>query len=75
MDITIVLHEVREFGAECVWKLKEECLTAPDSIILAYLKTLVGEKEFEIILRYKDLMIEEFRRSVKEELDFLNNRP
>ena len=75
MNLEAILSEIKEFGAECVWKNREECLTAPDSIILAYLKTLVGEKEFEIILRYKDLMIEKFRRSVKEELDFLNDRP
>jgi len=73
MDINVILGEVKEFGAECVWKMREECLIAPDSAILVYLQTLMNEKEFEVVLKYKELMLEEFRKSAKEELEWLNS--
>jgi hypothetical protein len=75
MDLYSILQEVKEFGIECVQKKREECLLVTDSVILVYLKTLMSEKEFQIILRYKELVIDVFRRSVKEELDFLDNKP
>jgi len=73
MNLEAILSEIKEFGAECVWKMREECLIAPDSVILAYLQTLMNEKEFEVVLKYKELMLEEFRKSAKEELEWLNS--
>ena len=74
MDLYVVLNEVREFAKECVWKSKEECVNASDSVIEAYLKALMPEKDFGVFLKYRQLMLEEFRRSVKDELDFLNDK-
>jgi len=73
MNLEAIINEVKEYGAECVWKFREECLKAPDSVILAYLKTLMYEQEFEFVLRNKELILEIFRKSVKEELDWLNS--
>ena len=74
MRLEAVIGEVKEFAIECVWKNGKECLIAPDSVIEAYLKSLMPEKDFEVFLKYRQLMIEEFRRSAKEELDFLNDK-
>ena len=73
MDINIVLGEIKEFANECVWKYGRECIEAPDSIVVAYLKTLMPERDFEIFLRFKEIMIEEFRKQAKEELEWLNS--
>ena len=73
MDLYTILQEVKEYGAECVWKNGKECLTAPDNVILMYLKTLLNEQEFIVVLRHKKLIIEEFRKSVEEELEWLNS--
>jgi len=75
MNLEAVLSEIKEFGAECVWKMREECLIAPDSVIETYLKSLMPEKDFEIFLKYRKLMLDEFRKSAQRELDFLNDRP
>jgi len=73
MDINIVLGEIKEFASECVWKYGRECIEAPDSVIMLYLKTLMPEGDFEIFLRFKEIMIEEFRKQAKEELEWLNS--
>ena len=72
MDIYAIINEIKEFASECVWKQGEECIKAPDSTIELYLKSLMYPKDFEIFQHYKKIMIEEFRRRAKEELDWLN---
>jgi len=74
MNLEAVLQEVREFAIECVWKNKEECVKASDSMIEVYLKSLMPEKDFEVFLRFKEVMLKEFRKSAEEELDFLNDK-
>jgi len=75
MSLQAIVEEVKEFAVECVWKQYEECINVPDSVIIAYLRSLMNEKDFEIVLMYKDLMVKVFRETAKEELDFLNDRP
>jgi|MonGeyMetagenome_1017769.scaffolds.fasta_scaffold50795_2 hypothetical protein len=75
MNTEAVISEVKEFAIECVQKYREECLNVSDSIIENYLKTLMYPKDFEIFLRYKKIMLEEFRKTAQEELDFLNDKP
>ena len=74
MNLEAIIHEVKELGHECVWKLKEECITAPNSVIEAYLRTLLDEREFEMIKTYKEILIDEFRKGAKDELQFLNDK-
>jgi hypothetical protein len=73
MDINIVLGEIKEFASECVWKYGKECIEAPDSIIIAYLKALMPERDFKIFLKFKEVMIEEFRKQVRKELEWLSS--
>ena len=75
MSLQAIMEEVKEFAGECVQKQREECLTAPDTVILTYLKSLMYEKDFEIVMMYKEMMLEIFRETAKEELEFLNDRP
>jgi hypothetical protein len=73
MDINIVLEEIKEFASECVWKYGKECIEAPDSIVIAYLKALMPERDFKIFLRFKKIMIEEFRKQAGKELEWLSS--
>ena len=75
MSLQAIVEEVKEFAVECVQNYREDCLTAPDTVILTYLKSLMYEKDFEIVIMYKEMMLEIFRETAKEELYFLNDRP
>ena len=75
MSLYAIIEEVKEFAVECVQKQREECLTAPDTVILMYLKSLMYERDFEIVIMHKEMMLEIFRKTAKSELDFLNDRP
>jgi len=74
MNLEAIINEIKEFAVECVWREREECKNISDSVIENYLRTLLSERDFEIFLRYKRLMIEAFREAVKEELEFLNDK-
>jgi len=73
MGLEVVMSEIKEYANECVWKNKFECVKAPDSAIIAYLKTLMYEKDFELFMRYKEMLLKVFRETAKEELDWLNS--
>ena len=72
MNIETILNEVKEYAHECVWKNNFECINASDAMIEAYLRPLMNDKEFEIFLRYRELMLRVFKETVKEELNWLN---
>jgi len=72
MSLESVLNEIREFAYECIEKQREECLSVSDSVIENYLKSIMYEQDFQIFLRHKELMLKEFRKAVKESLEWLN---
>jgi len=72
MSLESVLNEIREFAYECIEKQRKECLSVSDSVIENYLKSLMYEQDFQIFLRHKELMLKEFRKAVKESLEWLN---
>jgi len=73
MDFYVILNEIKEFADECVQKYREECLKASDSVIINYLKTLMYPEDFQIFLKYKKIMLDEFRKFAKESLEWLNS--
>jgi len=75
MNLEAVIEEIKELAIECVQKQREECIKVSDSVVLAYLTSLLPEHDLDIIHRYQQLIIGIFRETAQEELEFLNNRP
>jgi hypothetical protein len=73
MNLEALVNEIKEFAKECVWKNEFECIKAPDSVILMYLKSLMYPQDFEIFMRYKETLLRIFRESAKEEIEWLNS--
>jgi hypothetical protein len=73
MSLEVIIGEIKEFACECVQKNGMECITAPDSVIIAYLKTSMYDKDFEIFVKHKDIMLRIFRETAKEELYWLKS--
>jgi len=73
MSVEAVINQIKEFAYECIMKQGDECIKASDSMILTYLKSLMYDKDFEIFLRNKGMMLKIFRETAKEALNWLNS--
>ena len=63
---------VEEYADECVMKFKEECAELSDGLIIAYLIPIIPKQDLNAFYWYQNQLIREYRKRVKEHLEWLN---